>query len=537
MPNFAAISAVVLVVTGYARFYDALRQDTLMTSTNQNVSWVHLQECVKDAQGVSSGKFTQNGKTTTSGLPAFFMHIFFMSLAFGLFAPLASVCYAALERTLGLPHGLVKGVHGALNFGAALAGTLGFAEIFMAHTCGGPHFQSVHSWIGGAVLLGYWLQFLSAGLLLTNTRVLAAGSAARRAACDYHRLCGGFLAFGGLVSVATGTLLFTGKKQAFVSLTGHGRSYDEWWAYSNAIMVFVGAAAAIALALSGGKEPSRATSPVAYKSFAVAAVVLAFTFYTNFYHALRSDALFAGSPEAVNFGWVHLQECVKDATTGVSSGKFIQNGKTTTSGLPAFFMHIFFMSLAFGLFAPLASVCYAALERTLGLPHGLVKGVHGALNFGAALAGTLGFAEIFMAHTCGGPHFQSVHSWIGGAVLLGYWLQFLSAGLLLTNTRVLAAGSAARRAACDYHRLCGGFLAFGGLVSVATGTLLFTGKKQAFARGYEAWWAYSNAIMLLLGLAAAMALTMFEGRRNSGGAARSVEAINAVKPLMGADSI
>ena len=208
--------------------------------------------------------------------------------------------------------------------------------------------------------------------------------------------------------------------------------------------------------------------------------------------ALRQDSLFNGfnsnTPTpvaAIKLGWVKLDGCVKDPATGASSGTFSQNGKTV-GGLAPFFMHIFFMSLAFGLFAPLAAVCYAALERTLGLPHGLVKGVHGALNFGAALVGTLGFAEIYMAHSCGGPHFQSVHSWIGAAVLLGYWLQFLSATLLLTNTRVLAAGSAARKAVCDYHRLCGAFVLFGGLASIATGTLIFTGKKQMASRAARA---------------------------------------------------
>ena len=258
-----------------------------------------------------------------------------------------------------------------------------------------------------------------------------------------------------------------------------------------------------------------------YRVFAIVALLFACIFYPMFLRALRQDGLFA---PVVTFGWVSLDQCVDGKPAFAQGGKPIT---TKLAGLFPFYMHIFFMSLGFGLFAPLAAITYGTLEALFGVPHGTAKAVHGALNLTAALLALLGFAEIYIAHSCAVTHFLSVHSWIGFTTIVGYVLNSTLALAVLTNTRVLRANSRARRTFVQYHRFVGTAVLFLGFVAIASGTLLYTGKKGdhsnaptgAPALSLDGWWRYADAIGVLIGLALALALMLFEGGRDSAGPA------------------
>ena len=210
-----------------------------------------------------------------------------------------------------------------------------------------------------------------------------------------------------------------------------------------------------------------------YRIWAILALVLACIFYPTFLRALRQDGLFA---PVITVGWVSLDRCVEGKPTfaqgGRPVGEIVDPQYAKLAGLFPFYMHIFFMSLGFGLFAPLAAIAYGTLESLFGVSHGAAKAMHGALNLAAALLALLGFLEIYTAHSCDVGHFLSVHSWIGFGAVLGYLINTSLALALLTNTRVLRANSRARRIFVQYHRFVGTAALFMGLAAIASGALL-----------------------------------------------------------------
>ena len=64
---------------------------------------------------------------------AFWAHMAFMSMAFGLFAPIGAISYTLVRDMLGLPQYIAKAAHGLLQCGALITSILGYQQIYYAH--------------------------------------------------------------------------------------------------------------------------------------------------------------------------------------------------------------------------------------------------------------------------------------------------------------------------------------------------------------------------------------------------------------------
>jgi hypothetical protein len=181
----------------------------------------------------------------------------------------------------------------------------------------------------------------------------------------------------------------------------------------------------------------------------------------------------------------------------------------------SFAMHIFFMALTFGFFAPLGAVAFVLVRDTLGLSQNVAKTVHGFIQFGAFLCSVLGYVQIYYAHgaSCSPNHFQSVHSYCGIVVLALFWWQFPSALAVFSNTTLAPPGSTARKTFLKYHQFVGLFAIFAGLSTLITGILILTGKSSTMPPPQDdIWRMYARAAAVAFVTIFLLALTLFESK-------------------------
>ena len=194
-------------------------------------------------------------------------------------------------------------------------------------------------------------------------------------------------------------------------------------------------------------------------------------------------------------------------------------------GVSAFAMHIFFMALAFGVCAPVASVMFILVRDTLGWSPAAAKVAHGTFQLMAFLLSILGFVQIYYAHgsSCkaqgaGGEnkHFESVHSYVGILVLAFFWWQLPSALCVFTNNTVLPKGTKGRMTFLKYHSFVGTFAVFAGLATLITGILALVGKNNSMAGATDAtWYMFARAAMAALVTIFFLALALFESKSST----------------------
>ena len=207
-------------------------------------------------------------------------------------------------------------------------------------------------------------------------------------------------------------------------------------------------------------------------------------------------------------------------------------------GAKAFAMHVFLMSLAFGVFAPIGAVTYVVVRDTFGLSQITAKVVHGICQMGAFVCSVLGYTQMYYAHganCCGGPpctvHFQSVHSYVGIVVLVIFWFQFPSALVVFSNNSLFPPGSFARKCFLKYHVFLGTVGVFAGLATLITGILVLTGKSTTYDPVPPAYWyVYAKAAMAAFITIFVLALSLFEAKSEhlSGNA----QTVGASDPLL-----
>ena len=169
------------------------------------------------------------------------------------------------------------------------------------------------------------------------------------------------------------------------------------------------------------------------------------------------------------------------------------------TGWRTFGLHPVLMTLAFGFLAPVAAVSYRGLEAVLGVSHSTAKLCHGLLTMAAVLVAALGFADMYLVHEDKKkPHFASVHSWLGLAVLIALALQWTS-GLAVFCTSSLDR-LVAKATWRPTHVVVGAFVLFGGVGSICLGLLSLTAASTNPAEVLQA--KYAALLALLLGLLA-----------------------------------
>jgi ABC-type transport system involved in cytochrome c biogenesis permease component len=240
------------------------------------------------------------------------------------------------------------------------------------------------------------------------------------------------------------------------------------------------------------------SSPQA-KAFATVVVIGAITTFSLLYYA-----------ETVQFTTWKLGWAPSPCNAGASA-------TAASKGFKAFAMHVFFMGLAFGLFAPIGAVTFVLIRDTIGLSQNVAKAVHGIVALGAFLCSVLGYTQMYYAHGadgCAGKsvHYQSVHSYVGIVVLVLFWLQLPSALTLLSNTKLLPPGGFGRRTFLKYHIFVGTFGVFAGLATVITGILVLVAKSTTTMPTPEYWWLYARAATSAFVTLFFLALALFESK-------------------------
>jgi len=198
----------------------------------------------------------------------FTLHMFLMTLAFCLFAPLGAVWYFLLEDTLGLSHDLAKWTHAALQTAALLCSVLGFVQAYYSNggSCAfANHFESVHSMVGIVLLGGWWLQTPLALLVFSNKRVLVPGTWARHCFLRAHVVLGKGMVVLALFVVCLGLLAYTTKRpqwfseaNGWIERSHPGRLQDIWNSMTSAALIAVGLSAVLGLVFSLAPQPPSA---------------------------------------------------------------------------------------------------------------------------------------------------------------------------------------------------------------------------------------------------------------------------------------
>jgi len=254
------------------------------------------------------------------------------------------------------------------------------------------------------------------------------------------------------------------------------------------------------------------------KAFAVLTAISAVTCFGLMYDAIH------GKDPTFSLGWASAPTCGQPAPKEPS----------------AFFMHVFFMAMAFGLFAPLGAVTYIIVRDTLGLRQKAAKAVHGLVQLGAFLCSVLGFTQMYYAHgaACGSTvHFQSVHSFVGITVLALFWWQLPSAAAVFSNNTLLASGSAARKTFLRYHVFIGTFTVFAGLATIVTGVLALIAKRPGNGDpAGEPWYQMARGAMAAFVTIVLLALTLFEVRSHPDDEANPANETSALLPVKGTPS-
>jgi hypothetical protein len=156
------------------------------------------------------------------------------------------------------------------------------------------------------------------------------------------------------------------------------------------------------------------------------------------------------------------------------------------AGLGDFALHPVSMALAFLLLAPLAASAFALRDaaahvtsaegRDAAASHARAKVAHAALHLGALLLGALGARSIWLTHERSAFrfHFQTLHSWVGVAVLGLYAAQWLVGAVVF-----YAGGPSTRARLLPAHRAAGRLLVLAGLLACALGSLATVWKPDA----------------------------------------------------------
>jgi hypothetical protein len=273
----------------------------------------------------------------------------------------------------------------------------------------------------------------------------------------------------------------------------------------------------------------RAPSSWRARLFAVATVALSGVFTVLMFRSLKlvADAWFIGCAFHADGTKTCRWDVIWLPDPCTSSPPPPPPPPNTLGGSNGTLMHALFMSLAFGLLTPLGSISFTVRE-TLRLSPARARAAHGLLMTVAVILSVLGLLQQYYAHggSCDatddkgvplGPHFRSMHSWLGMLILALYWLQGPTALVFLSNTRLLKAGSYWRGEVRRYHLLVGGFAVFGGLLSIVTGVLAAAGKLPAGGEAGQAavpqfWWPMAVAGAVCMALCFVLFAALFEAR-------------------------
>ncbi|CAJ1349406.1 unnamed protein product, partial [Effrenium voratum] len=163
----------------------------------------------------------------------------------------------------------------------------------------------------------------------------------------------------------------------------------------------------------------------------------------------------------------------------------------TCCGWGTFGMHAIFMTLAFGMFAPLSALTF--LPR-FGLSRDFAKKVH-MVGHGCAVAfACLGVAVEWKLHSGpGSHHLSSSHSWIGICTVVAYITNWMS-GLSFALPSALAPRPACKRTLLPVHVFLGSVALVAGLLSIVTGLLSHLRRKAH--HGEWRWWIANWASIL-----------------------------------------
>ena len=138
----------------------------------------------------------------------FGLHPVLMCIAFGLCGTIASPSYRIFEGLLGWSHQRAKLTHAALHAAALFIGTVGVASMWVTHA-NAPHFQSLHSWIGGFALVLYYCQFGAGAYYF----FVSTDASTKASFLPLHRFLGSCLTVLCLLTIVTGvlSLVYRGK--------------------------------------------------------------------------------------------------------------------------------------------------------------------------------------------------------------------------------------------------------------------------------------------------------------------------------------
>jgi len=211
-----AIRLLAALVAIGAVIYLGMAIDAISWSTRsdqwpnaRSLAWVSIASC---NQSLGYGPGNIHPEQSRNDNNYFTLHMFFMSLAFGLLGPMGSVSFHLLEDTLRFSHKMVKWLHAAVQISAAIFSVLGFVQIYYSNG-GYCHFQAG-----------------LAALVFSNTTLFKPGSAARSLCLRLHQAVGVAVTLLGLVTIILGILAFEIKRiQWEASNAWIGPDYMEIW--------------------------------------------------------------------------------------------------------------------------------------------------------------------------------------------------------------------------------------------------------------------------------------------------------------------
>ena len=280
---------------------------------------------------------------------------------------------------------------------------------------------------------------------------------------------------------------------------------------------------------------TRPPAPLLLKLGAVAVICLAIAFIGMSYDMIGAATPVTQWPNADSLRWTWPANCDASKGTGPATlfGAEHSHPESAVSSANFFTLHMFYMSLAFGLLAPIGSVVYIVLEDTVGLPHTLVKWLHALVLVGAILCSILGYLQAYYSN--GGAcqsmadHFLSLHSYMGIVLLAAYWLQGPLALLIFSNKALLRPGTAARYAFAKAHVIVGEGLNLLALVVILLGIVAFETKRNQWLTGeadHEIWYKMARAGMVAFGLLVVLFAVLAAKPSPATAAANKVDPIN-----------
>lgn len=165
-------------------------------------------------------------------------------------------------------------------------------------------------------------------------------------------------------------------------------------------------------------------------------------------------------------------------------------------GWGTFGMHAVFMTLAFGMFAPLSALAFVVPR--FGLSRDLFKKVHMLGHGSAVVFACMGVVAEWKKHSePGGHHLASQHSWVGICAVAAYVLNWVG-GLTFAMPRAFAPRPEFKKAFLPAHVFLGSVALAAGLMSIVTGLLSHLRRKahQGELRWMVANWASIVAVCL-----------------------------------------